>query len=295
MRTRTIKRPIIGGTLDGIRPMLYHYWRTGYGTPYNLQLDFWVSSAGEYHCKADYRLSHTTTETNTTYQMFLHLEGKATITIGDKTTALRPGNLFVIKPDTPFVYHAPYQMKYHWISMDGRWPDISLPLNHCIPLDYDADVEQKFVDLRETLIVRQTGFPLEAIGLVYSLLARLHFLTRSPAVADASYPELVLKTITYLRENYAEPFDAAATAEVVGVSPSYLRSLFRRWVGQSPQQFHTHYRIDQAKRLLNQQPVSIFEVAYHVGFSDPRYFARIFKQVTGQTPSQYAKNEPTNI
>jgi len=38
-------RPIVGGTLDGQRPMLYDYWRTGYGKPEVERLPYWIAIA----------------------------------------------------------------------------------------------------------------------------------------------------------------------------------------------------------------------------------------------------------
>jgi len=70
-----------------------------------------------------------------------------------------------------------------------------------------------------------------------------------------------------------------------------LRALFEKWVGESPQQFHTRCRIDEARRLLNQDNLSISEIALRVGFHDPRYFSRVFKQVSGMPPSQYAASQ----
>jgi len=90
---------------------------------------------------------------------------------------------------------------------------------------------------------------------------------------------------TYLRENYAAKYEAAAAA--AGVSPSHCRALFEKWLGESPRQFHTRYRIEQAARLLNEQQLSVAEVAYHLGFAGARHFSRTFKQVMGTSPGKY--------
>ena len=84
------------------------------------------------------------------------------------------------------------------------------------------------------------------------------------------------------------PFNAAQTADTVGLSQSHLRALFEKWVGEPPKRFHTRCRIDQAKRLLNEQRLSVFEVAFHLGFADVHHFSRVFKQITGMAPSHFA-------
>ena len=71
------------------------------------------------------------------------------------------------------------------------------------------------------------------------------------------------------------------------MSPSHLRALFEKWVGESPKRFHTRCRIDQAKRLFREQNLSVAEVGFHVGFADVHHFSRVFKQITGVAPSRY--------
>jgi two-component system response regulator YesN len=50
----------------------------------------------------------------------------------------------------------------------------------------------------------------------------------------------------------------------------------------------------QARRLLSEQVMTVGEVALQVGFTDTRYFSRVFKQLTGMTPSQYAEQFAVN-
>ncbi|WP_217902300.1 AraC family transcriptional regulator [Siphonobacter sp. BAB-5385] len=47
-------------------------------------------------------------------------------------------------------------------------------------------------------------------------------------------------------------------------------------------------RLKKAAQLLTSQPLTIYEVAYAVGFDDRKYFSKEFKKYFGQTPSEYA-------
>ncbi|MEM7348448.1 MAG: helix-turn-helix domain-containing protein [Chloroflexota bacterium] len=288
MMKKPLIRPTSGGTHHGERPMRYHYWRTGYGLPLPLPLEFWVSHAGEYHCKANY-ITDNYDHTVGTVQFFYHIEGGADFRDGLVVKPVAIGDLFIIPKDRAFTYRAKSGMKYHWFAIEGNWPAMFYQQDRVLSLGYDAEVEQKFIELRETLILRQPGYTLQAVSIVFALMARIHDIAQYPSIPDSGYPDPVRNAITLLRENYAEPFSTAQTAEAVGLSPSHLRTLFEKWVGESPQQFHTRYRIDQAKRLLTQQSLTIYEVAHHIGYVDVRYFSRVFKQFTGVSPSQYAK------
>lgn len=283
-------RPITGGTNSGERPLRYQYWRTGYGEPIEPMLDFWVAQAGIYHCKPNYVTGNFEKRVYS-LQFFYHVDGAAQLEHNGLVCPVRQGDLLVVPQGAQYRYHSKRGMRYHWFALNGRWPSLFFSLDRLLTLGYDAEIENKFIDIRETLILRQPGYDLHAIGLAFAFLARVRDVSGQVVLPESGYPDVVRNAIALLRENYIRPFNAAEVAQAVGLSPAHLRTLFHKWVGESPQKFHTRHRIEQAKRLLSQQPLPIFEVAYHVGFSDARYFARVFKQLTGVTPSQYAKRE----
>ena len=59
--------------------------------------------------------------------------------------------------------------------------------------------------------------------------------------------------------------------------------------GTSPIKFVQNIRINKAKQLLIDENVSINKIAFECGYNDAFYFSRIFKKVTGVTPSEYRK------
>ena len=279
-------RPMSGGTNDGERPLRYDYWRTGYGTPITPALDLCVAQAGEYHCKRGHVTGNFEHAERT--QLFYHVEGEGVLENGRSSVAVTKGDLLIFPPNHHFVYRADGVIRHHWIGVEGAWPrPFAQQGLHHLPLAYDAVIEAKFVAIREVLILRKPGHTLQVIGLLYEVMARLAELLGKTAVSHSTYPDTVQNAITHLRENYAVKYEAAGTAMAAGVSPSHLRALFEKWLGESPRQFHTRYRIEQAARLLNEQQLSVMEVAYHLGFADARHFSRTFKQVMGVSPGKY--------
>ena len=78
MMKRIVKRPIAGGTNQGLRPLQYDYWRVGYGSDESLPLDFWIERAGEFHSKAGhYEATHKNHPVSS--QFYFHIDGKAEI------------------------------------------------------------------------------------------------------------------------------------------------------------------------------------------------------------------------
>ncbi len=285
-------RPISGGTNDGIRPLRYDYWRTGYGIPITPAPDFWVAQAGKYHCKPRYKTGNF--EHSERIQLFYHLEGGAMLENGHflLPASVARGDLLVFPRNHPFIYQSNEAIKHHWMGLEGVWPSLFVQQGlHHLSLGYDGEIEAKFVAIREVLILRKPGHALRAIGLLYELMARVAEMVGKTAVSHSAYPDTVQNAITHLRENYAIKYEAASTAAAAGVSQSHLRALFKKWVGESPHQFHTRYRIEQSARLLNEQRLGVAEVAYHLGFADSRHFSRTFKQVMKMSPGKYRNKE----
>lgn len=71
------------------------------------------------------------------------------------------------------------------------------------------------------------------------------------------------------------------------ISPGYMRRLFQRHTGESPIRHIIRIRLEKARRMLRESPLSVAEIAYECGFSSPYYFSRLFRQETGVSPSQY--------
>lgn len=281
-------RPIIGGTANGSRLTRFDYWRTGYGGN-QANLDFYVAQAGEYHCKPGYTASDLEYLPHQTH-LFYHIEGDATFRYKNHTVRPTCGDIIIVPPNLSFRYSSSEAMKHHWFGIEGIWPTVlgSQPQVQNLTLEPDSEIEELFVEMREVLILQKPGYALRAVAIFYELLARIAERSQSSS-PESLYPDVVRNAIVYLRENYASPFNSAEAAAAVGVSPSYLRALFEKWLGESPKKFHTRHRIQQAKRLLSRQNLPVSEVAFHVGFADVHHFSRVFKQNTGVAPSEYAK------
>jgi signal transduction histidine kinase/AraC-like DNA-binding protein/ligand-binding sensor domain-containing protein len=79
-------------------------------------------------------------------------------------------------------------------------------------------------------------------------------------------------------------------ADELGMSRSHLYRKFKSILGYSPVEYIRVYRIRRAAELLKNKGFRVSEVAYDVGFSDPKYFSSCFKKEFGQTPSEYQQS-----
>lgn len=97
-----------------------------------------------------------------------------------------------------------------------------------------------------------------------------------------------------IQELYGNPdLSLNDIAERVYLSPTYLSGLFKKKVGITIGQYIAEVRVDQAKELLKDRRLKLYDIAVQVGYSDANYFTKIFKKVLGITPSEYREKYNT--
>jgi len=81
--------------------------------------------------------------------------------------------------------------------------------------------------------------------------------------------------------------DWDALARALHVAPATLRRRFAEHFGLSPNLYRTHRLIDRACELMQRTDLTDQQIAAQLGFCDPFYFSRRFKQIMGQSPRDY--------
>lgn len=98
---------------------------------------------------------------------------------------------------------------------------------------------------------------------------------------------VIQKAIAYIREHYQEGLTQEEIARKLEITPEYLSTLFKRELGINFSTFLKQFRISHAKRLLKGTDMKIYEIASAVGYSDSKYFQRVFKEQIGISPGEY--------
>ncbi|GFN31503.1 AraC family transcriptional regulator [Paenibacillus xylaniclasticus] len=91
----------------------------------------------------------------------------------------------------------------------------------------------------------------------------------------------------YIESRFKEELSLEEVADHVHLNPFYLSKVFKQYVGESFIDYLTRLRIDEAKKLMDNESLSLKEICFEIGYKDPNYFSRVFKKVTGLTPSDY--------
>ncbi|NLM48763.1 MAG: response regulator [Epulopiscium sp.] len=100
------------------------------------------------------------------------------------------------------------------------------------------------------------------------------------------YVDFMIKSI---HENYATKLALSDISEECQMSSTYLNVKFKNATGYTFNDYLNRYRIKKAVDLLKENKYMIYEIAEMVGFSDYKYFIKVFKKYVGCSPARFIK------
>ena len=86
---------------------------------------------------------------------------------------------------------------------------------------------------------------------------------------------------------YAEPLDIAALAGIANISPAHFIRSFRATFGETPHRYLQRRRVERSMFLLRETEQSVTDICFAVGFTSLGTFSRTFRDIVGETPSEY--------
>lgn len=109
----------------------------------------------------------------------------------------------------------------------------------------------------------------------------------SPSITDSDQ-EMMAKLLKFIESRISdESLKIEELAESVNMGRTVFYGKIKALVGMSPSDFVRKLRMQRAKELIVKSKMNFSQIAYNVGFSDPKYFTKCFKKETGMTPSEY--------
>lgn len=91
----------------------------------------------------------------------------------------------------------------------------------------------------------------------------------------------------YLRQNYQQDINLQEIADRFFLSREYISRKFKQEFEETITDYLTKIRMERAKELLGNPHLKIYEIAYHVGYQNEKYFSKVFKKLIGVTPNKY--------
>lgn len=106
-------------------------------------------------------------------------------------------------------------------------------------------------------------------------------------------PRQLKDALLILEANMPHRVSLGALASQAGLSPSYYNRAFKASTGLAPYQWQLQARIQRAQALLLSQNASLDDIAEATGFADAVHFSRMFRKLTGATPSSWRRDRAT--
>lgn len=106
-------------------------------------------------------------------------------------------------------------------------------------------------------------------------------------------PKQLKDALLILEANMPHRVSLDALASQAGLSPSYYNRAFKASTGLAPYQWQLQARIQRAQALLLSQKTSLDDIAEATGFADAVHFSRMFRKLTGVTPSSWRRDRAT--
>lgn len=126
--------------------------------------------------------------------------------------------------------------------------------------------------------------------LLKSILMLIEFEAGKPPVrASAPHSDIAEDAAQYLDEVTGQIIPVAELAGRFHLSRNQFTRIFTSYWGITPQSYQINSRINQAKYLLGSTDFSIRSIAAELGYADPYFFTRQFKQKTGCTPGRFRR------
>ncbi|QNF35955.1 helix-turn-helix domain-containing protein [Adhaeribacter swui] len=108
--------------------------------------------------------------------------------------------------------------------------------------------------------------------------------------------KLIQKAVAFTEKNIANPdFSVEELSRELGMSRVYLYKKLTAITGKTPLEFIRTVRLKRAAQLLSQSQLTVAEVAYEVGFNNPKYFTKYFKQEFNELPSAFAAGKRVKV
>ncbi|MGI6777596.1 MAG: response regulator [Acetivibrionales bacterium] len=162
----------------------------------------------------------------------------------------------------------------------------------------------------EQLYNNQNIINMEDIGIDYDAFEHLHtfnavkdyiidiynrVMQMQKSQGKVQYSCIIQKSIEYIRNNYMNNISLTDVANYADVSKNYLSSLFKQEIGMNFSVYLLNYRIEKAKELLMKGNMKLYEIADLIGFENPYYFSKVFREIVGVSCREYQKMNYSNL
>jgi len=226
------------------------------------------------------------TDARSFHSLSFRVKGNAEFIYGDETILAKEKSILLIPEAVPyqtktssehlFVVHFKTDEPFEKIKISSFIPETS------------AIYENLFKKMFAEWKAKNPGYYFAAISYFYNILENIE-----KDIGQQKYhtnADKMNKVVEFIHTNFTDSLLTVTTlAELFGTSEAYFRREFKKNYNTTPLRYINDLRIKYASELLESGYFSASQVSIKSGFSDAKYFSRVFKEKTGLTPSDIIK------
>ena len=252
--------------------------------------DIYLTQFGEEQCLPDYSFGPAIRNNFILHYVY---SGKGELHSVNKTYHIEKGQLFIIYPGQSAYYKADGNEPwlYRWIEFNGSLAaDIMSSAGFSDGSAVLCDSEGKIGDAIKQLV--------DAHGSSYEYMMSLLWyafsvMVQNPADTKAqTHTEIYLTNAqNYIHSNLHKKLTVSEIADFLGISRNHLSRIFTKEKGMTIQQYIISTKLNTAAQYLKNRDLTIKEIAYSVGYSDPLEFSKAFKKHFTLSPSKWRSKD----
>ena len=233
-----------------------------------------------------------------TYNFSFILEGEGNYSFGEQTIQFNEPSAFIQWPDAPMNY-GPFE---RWTEFYIIYDATNIPKLQEAHFDRNTEplwkirqptLVQTQVDQILSLLRNWDDSHIDTLDRLCELLI-IASLTQSSEAQTTDSSDRIDQARFWMEAHYNSPIAIDAIADRFGFAPITFRRHWTKRIGSPPTQYLTRLRMQKARLLLVETDLPISTISRQVGYEDPLYFSRRFRQEIHNTPTQYRReNQPT--
>lgn len=223
------------------------------------------------------------------HRLYLPVNGRASISLYDRTLELIPGNIYFIPAFSVLESAIEGEMDKYYIHFQSSHPILSLYryFSDKYSIAADAMSEGLFRTVVENYAEPTLGARFKVQGAMNILLSEFMSDIAEDSPGLSRFEEVLL----YIDENFTKNISLSELASMMNMSTMYFSNSFKRTFRISPKQYILNKRLAESQRLLLESKMSIKEIAYAVGFDNENYFSEFFSAKVGISALKFRNRE----
>lgn len=255
--------------------------------------DLYPEAVGHYVSAAGHVMQRSPEEHED--HLLMHcIQGGGWLEVAGERQAIRAGDVMVLPASTGHAYGADTASPWtlYWCHLGGAAVEVFLSAllgGERFAVSHPGVGAGLLTDWQALLDARSPGYEPERLQLMAARLRLLLLaLAQSGQQAGGVRSRLDVAMVqAWMQAHLDQAVSLERLAEVAGMEKFHFARTFRRLTGQAPLAHFQHRRMARACEWLDAGEDGVGEIAQRLGYADPHYFSRQFRQVIGMAPSAY--------